>query len=238
MKNKNKLTAIGLSISAIALIGTSFALFSDRAETGIKGKAGNLSISLTNADISNKNNINPGDNDETIKNAVSTTPHDITFNVENTGSKSVRTRHTFIFNVKSPDGTVLDPCVMSILKDKGLELENKKYLDANGAEFDTKSASTVAIKYVVLSDTLNGIGADKEEETDGKNGSQSYKYLLKMVKEANNDYQGASFNLDIIVDAIQFRNTSNEDWQTVSTKTVKGSLTENNVQAVPSRTEN
>lgn len=238
MKNKNKLTALGLGISAIALVGTSFALFSDRTETGIKSKAGNLSISLTNADISNKDNINPGDNDETIKNAISTTPHDITFDVENTGNKSVRTRHTFIFNIKNPDGAILDPDVMSILKDKGIELGNKKYLDVNGVESDIKTASTVAIKYIVLSDTLNGVGENKEEEADGKNGSQSYKYLLKMAKEANNDYQGASFNLDIIVDAIQFRNTSNEDWKTVSTKTVKGSLTENNAQVVPSRTEN
>lgn len=236
LKNKkNKLSLLVGGASIAILGGASLALFSDRAQTGVTGKAGTLSINVDSFDMTNKGNINPGDNDETVKENVSTTPHDITFNVENTGNKSIRTRHTILVSLKNGKNT-LNPSVISVLKSKGQELEGKEYLDAEGKVTKDKKSAT-AIKYVVLSDVLNGAGTDAETETDGKDAKQSYKYLLKMDKGAKNEYQGADLNIDLVVDAIQFRNTTDEDWKTVATETINGTMTGVNVKegTVPSK---
>lgn len=234
---KNKKNKISLLVggASIAILGAgSLALFSDRAATGVTGKAGTLGIDVNSFDMTNKGNINPGDNDEKVSEKASTTPHDITFNVENTGNKSVRTRHTLLVSLKGENG-VLNPSVVSVLKAKGQELEGKEYLDAEGKVTDAEKA--VAIKYVVLSDVINGTGDNAEVETDGKDAKQSYKYLLKMDKDAKNEYQGADLNIDLIVDAIQFRNTTEEDWTNVSKETIKGSMTGVTVEegTVPSK---
>ena len=135
-KANGKKTAIivGGSLAAIGLLGgAALALFSDVSDTATGGNAGTVSVSVVNPNLSNKTNINPGDNDAGMwaslyKNderhyiptsedplfvpgashdqddyssyvTVATTPHDLTFTVANTGTKSIRTRQTFIVSV-------------------------------------------------------------------------------------------------------------------------------------------
>lgn len=235
IKNKNRATVITLSCAAFALFAGSFALFSDRAETNTSGKVGKLGISLTDVEMTNSGNINPGDNDERVDKKASTTPHDITFTVANNGNKSIRTRHTLMFTVKDENGKILDPTVMSILKDKGLEVSGKKYIDANGNESENKTANTTGIKYTVLSDSFSGVGSEAESESDAKSEAQTYKYLLKMDKDAKNIYQGANFNLDVVVDAMQYRNTTNSNWTEVASEKITGNLTGISTETAPSR---
>lgn len=245
MENKNKsfkkkVSALALGVSGIVIAGASLALFTDRASLNTKGTAGTLGLDVKELNMTNKDNINPGDNDpEALKNTQSTTPHEITFSVTNTGNKSIRTRHTFVLNVKDTKGVNLDPSVIEILnnEDKKVELTGKKYIDSKGVETDTKSNDVVAIKYVILSDTLNGIGAGDavEKEEGGKEGQQNYKYHLKMSKNAENEYQGATVNMDVVIEAMQYRNTTDDDWKEIKKETIQGTSTGQTVNAVPSK---
>lgn len=128
---KKGLVIAGAGVAAVALVGAgALALFSDTSDTATGGTVGTVSVAVVNPDLSNKTNINPGDNDAQMWSSlykdderhyiptsedplfvpgashneddyssyvtVATTPHDLTFAVANTGTKSIRTRQTFI----------------------------------------------------------------------------------------------------------------------------------------------
>lgn len=40
-----------------------------------------------------------------------------------------------------------------------------------------------------------------------------------------NKYQGAKINIDVVIEAIQYRNTAQSDWQIMSTQSISGVLT-------------
>jgi hypothetical protein len=55
--------------------------------------------------------------------------------------------------------------------------------------------------------------------------AKEYTYMLGMAKEATNKYQGASVTVDIIVEAMQYRNTNGlADWEAISTNTITTAL--------------
>lgn len=55
--------------------------------------------------------------------------------------------------------------------------------------------------------------------------AKEYTYMLGMSKEATNKYQGATLTIDIIVEAMQYRNTSGtSDWNTITTNTLTTAL--------------
>ena len=47
-------------------------------------------------------------------------------------------------------------------------------------------------------------------------------YVLAMAKGAKNEYQNAQVDIDVVVEAMQFRNTTGDDWHVISTSTVSG----------------
>lgn len=263
MENKKIKLIAGSSIIAAAVLGIgAFALFTDNDNDNIKAKAGTVGVDLANINLTNSGNINPGDNDETVPSTyipdpddplykdedkdgkgdpvpIVSTPHDLTFNVSNTGNKSIRTRQTIIVTCKDTKENVLDPSYLSLLVEKGVEIgsnkeiEKKSYILDNGNEVTEikKDDKITAIKYQIISDTFDGVGkaAELEEETTVKNEKDvavtSYTYLLKMDSATPNQYQGAKINIDIVIEAIQYRNTANSDWQVMSTQSISGVLT-------------
>lgn len=55
--------------------------------------------------------------------------------------------------------------------------------------------------------------------------AREYTYMLGMAKEATNKYQGATVTIDIIVEAMQYRNTDGlADWEKISTNTITTAL--------------
>ena len=56
-----------------------------------------------------------------------------------------------------------------------------------------------------------------------------------MDKDAKNIYQGANFNLDVVVDAMQYRNTTNSNWTEVASEKITGNLTGISTETAPSR---
>ena len=262
---KQKKIIFGSLLSAFAILTIgSFAFFSDFSNSSVTGKGGSVDVSIGDVVMTNSQNINPGDGDpETEKTYiplpgdplydednpntevnVSTTPHNISFSVENKGSKSVRTRQTFLLKVNNGEDT-LDPRVFSILNTDNEELgsnsEVKTYILSNGLETSSvnEDDDVVAIKYQVTSDIFDGVGENAEIEDLSTVKSfndvslRYYNYILSMKKDSKNVYQNATVNIDVIVEAIQFRNTTPDDWQVVSTSTITGTTTNETISAVP-----
>lgn len=258
MKNKiNKktlLTPLIIMCSLGLIIAGTLSLFTDTTKKEISGKGGKVGIYLSDISLENSENINPGDNDEKISKTYlpskndplyredsngsvipirkQTTPHDLSFTVENQENKSVRTRQTIRLSVKDEQGNDLSPNVFSLLKTEGVELGSseklgdKKYISKNGEKSLNLSDDTTAIEYEILTDIFDGVGsgAEKEDVSTVKDGKKEYAYLLKMDGLAKNEYQGAKVLIDVRVDALQFRNTETKDWETVGSKNVSGKV--------------
>lgn len=185
---------------------------------------------------------------------IPTTDHDLTFTVTNNGTKSIRTRHTLIITCKDTEGEVLDPSYLHFKLDDTHEigseagLGHKWYVLDDGTEVESLDAvgedrSVVAIKYQMTPDIFDGVGeaAEVEENStvhavDGVC-SQDYKYLFKMDADTPNTYQGAEISIDVVVEAMQYRNTGATDWELMSTNTVTGTVTGVGQTTVPNKSE-
>ena len=101
----------------------------------------------------------------------------------------------------------------------------------------------VAIKYQLTPDIFDGVGDAAEVEelstvkaVDGV-AAKTYTYMLKMAANTPNEYQGATINIDVVLEGMQYRNTGAADWELMSTQSVSGVLTGINQATVPNRAE-
>lgn len=235
MNKIKKLLVIGVaSVLAIgAVIGGSYAFFIDKAEDSTQGQAGEVTIAMGPLALTNANNINPGDNDET-KSSTSRggTSHDFTFSVENKGNKSIMTRNVITINVA--DGTL--PAYVYSLKtstnrelgEKFYSLDGRTFVSANNIGVSDLS-SVKYVRYITPQVALNGVGANAEIDADsttnsveGANPSADitsvdYTYLLKLIKAAGDEYEKSDLTIEVEVQAMQYRNTGDEDWVTLFT---------------------
>lgn len=280
MNKINKKKAIATSLIAVASLGLitagTLALFTDYADADDEGIAGILDINIHDFKMTNKDNINPGDNDPlapttyvplsgdplydpanpTAEVPVSTTDHVITYSISNDGNQSARVRRSFYISCKTPSGEVLDPSNFYLfngahgegeLADKYLiDSENNQYLVgpadpvAHPAQTVPADAKIIAVKYVENLDIYDGIGkgAQKEKEAtvtekDGKV-SKDFLYHFGMAQSSPNIYQGVNVEIEIIVEGLQFRNTTDAKWEVTSTHIVNATTSGINVPIVPS----
>ena len=230
MKKKSKLICAGVAgLMAFAIVGSmGLAFFSDTGETKASAKAGSVTIDVTDLEIENSGNVNPGDEDPDVPDGSREgTPHDFTFSVTNTGNKSVVTRNIITLSV-SKNNTVLDANVLALYEDKK-EL-SQKYVLIEGSEEYIPSANytggkIIAVRYVVNGASLNGTGDAAEVESGITSNSQDYKYALSLALETTNEYQLADIKADIEVQAMQYRNTQDSTWDTVFTDTKTAVIT-------------
>lgn len=290
MENKKKLLAIGaISVGAAAIIiGSSLALFSDTDSESTKAKVGTLDIAISNANLSNNQNVNPGDNDPAVDKyeippvsestpdslpegvepeappirPVSTTPHNLTYTVDNLGNKSAKTRQTIIITAVDKDKAVINPDVFALFEDYNKDetaqaneqLKDKSYILSDGSELAAnlnsdssfeKIDNCVAVRYVFESDSFDGINindndAEDEYDTtvkrddDTNSATKDYDYLFSMAKSAGNEYQAADITIEIMVEALQFRNTNSSDWELMSTQKVTSTVSGIELDTVPS----
>lgn len=223
---KKKFIAIGAVAASVAILAAgTLALFTARTNSNMTAVAGTVRVSLSDLDMTNKQNINPGDGDPSISELASPgTDHNFSYVVSNDGTKSIKTRHTII--IKINDGE-LDAKYAELLRDD-IEIVDKYYILEDGSEVEALENGQVAyaVKYVFISDSFDGHGraiedggdAEKEEGEDivkeNENGdvSKEYDYTFALLKDAGNLYQGAEFKIDVVVEAMQYRNTKDEDW--------------------------
>lgn len=230
MKKKSKLICAGVAgLMAVAIVGSmGLAFFSDTGETKASAKVGSVTIDVTDLEIENSGNVNPGDEDPDVPDGSREgTPHDFTFSVTNTGNKSVVTRNIITLSV-SKNNTVLDANVLALYEDKK-EL-SQKYVLIEGSEEYIPSANytggkIIAVRYVVNGASLNGTGDAAEVESGITSNSQDYKYALSLALETTNEYQLADIKADIEVQAMQYRNTQDSTWDTVFTDTKAAVIT-------------
>ena len=187
-----------------------------------------MTIDVTDLEIENSGNVNPGDEDPDVPDGSREgTPHDFTFSVTNTGNKSVVTRNIITLSV-SKNNADLDANVLALYEDKK-EL-SQKYVLIEGSEEYIPSANytggkIIAVRYVVNGASLNGTGDAAEVESGITSNSQDYKYALSLALETTNEYQLADIKADIEVQAMQYRNTQDSTWDTVFTDTKTAVIT-------------
>lgn len=187
---------------------------------------------------------------------ISTTKHDLTFSITNNGTKSIRTRHTLVLSVKDSEGKALDARVFQLYEDKDDttslpaaedELTGKIYVAEDGKEYTAladipEDALISSIVYRFTPDIFDGVGLQAEVEenstvkSDGKvAASQDYLYKLAMDMESPNEYQGASISVETVIEAMQYRNTVQDDWTIVETEVFEASVAGTDRTAVPAR---
>lgn len=229
--NKKKLAIIlGTSLAAVSITAAGvFATFSDNAVIQETGTAGSVDIEVKNLKLSNANNINPGDHDIYLKDDPNDprnagTPHKMTFDVSNLGTKSIKTRHMVTISLEDQN---LDPSVFMITEN-GKEIENStRYIstDKGLVPASTYNANThgkaLAVVYYIIEDVLDGVGeplsADglsgvAEVENPVQKTSTSYTYDFGMDHKAGVEYEKCKLNISLEVQAMQYRNTTGSDW--------------------------
>ena len=127
-----------------------------------------------------------------------------------------------------------------------------EYYDENREHLDLPYIK--AVKYVFISDSYDGFGKDVKDggnaekehldtvvaaatEAEDAPVVKEYTYDFSLLKEANNLYQGADIKVEIMVEAMQFRNTQDEDWKTISTVERVFSAAQLDVDTVPNEDE-
>ena len=224
MTKRTKLVcACAAGVTALAIVGSmGLAFFTDTDKTEAAAKAGSVKINVSDLEIENADNVNPGDEDIDIPDGSREgTSHDFTFTVTNSGNKSVVTRNIITLTIKK-DGDVLDAGVLALYENRK-ELA-KKYVQLDGStDFipieDYNNGKIVAVRYIVTGASLNGTGDAAEIEEGIKSTKQDYHYDLSLAYEATNGYQLADIKADIEVQAMQYRNTKDSTWETVFTDT-------------------
>lgn len=255
MKNK-RLTIALATTSSFAIIGLSaFALFTARDDSDWIAKAGTVNIDVEALSLTNSENVNPGDNDPSNPKGIeSTTDHVFEYKVSNLGTKSVRTRHTIILTAADgEDQSLLDARYLALFSG-GKELVSKTYVLEDGSEASSVKDTDVvkAVKYVFMGDVFDGFGDDLKDGGNAEKESLSgvvkqgdntegvekvYSFDFALLRGASNKYQAADFTIDVIIEAMQYRNTEESDWNTVSTVTRKFSSADVEQNYVPARDE-
>lgn len=199
--------------------------------------------------------------DPTKEVVISTTPHNLTFSITNNGTKSIRTRHTLVLSVKDTEDNYLDARVFQLYEDldgaltdmpgADEELPGKIYIanDADSTEYTNESdipedTLIKAIVYRFTPDIFDGVGTQAETETnstvkgDGETpATKAYDYKLALNMDTPNSYQGSTLAIEATFEALQYRNTVQNDWTVVSKKTFTASVATSNMDVVPERTE-
>lgn len=239
------ISVIAATLCMSLLLASSWALFSDKETGSVQGKAGTVDISLDCLSLGNPDNINPGDNDpNNPPDAAPGTPHPLNFNVFNKGNKSVRCRVTIILTVEK-NGAIIDPLVFSIYNrdatGKSTTEAIVKYIitasQPNGVAAASYSQAThgaaTGIKYILPESILNGTGTAAEIENGISTTQYDGKFNLVLSRTADNFYQGVDVNIQVIAEAMQYRNTNAADWETISNQSITTKT--GTVKGVPSK---
>lgn len=246
MPNKKLILSSIIGVTALAILGSAtFATFTASTESQAITAAGTVQVDLSEIELSNAKMITPGDNDPTgDKNYTSGSSHELSYSVYNVGTKSIQTRQTIIITASSESSKkkLLDASYIR-LYDGRKELEDKTYILSNGKEVTKlkEGQSPIAVKYTFFGDSFDGSenayvklkqdpNGDEyyiiEKETgdesfvtadDTGDVYQTYEFDFCLAKEAPNDFQGCEFTAYVCVEALQYRNSLEEDWDDAAT---------------------
>ena len=231
IKNKRvKFAVAAIAASLILMIGATLAIFTDYKLGSATGTAGTVEIDIDDANFSlldpdGKDIFNPGDG--RLVNAK----------VSNIGNKSVDLRQTLTVTMEAknaaeftalPDDATTPMGWVLYAKSDCTEDANGNWVPNSGAEpiapdsFTDNGDGTATAVYVLDEIVLNGTGTVAEIEPGVSITYTSGDYVLVMLLESDNSYQGAIVSLDLLAEAKQHRNTSDiDDWTDYQTATTK-----------------
>ena len=235
MNNKKKLLIAGASTLGVAIVGFgAYAYFSDKDSETVNGTVGTVDITATDAVLSHTyngqkapDNINPGDNDPEQPGTPSRpgTDHEQSFDINNLGSKSDITRSKITLTAKDRDGHAITAAdlINIILSEKTAD-ENYTLTKLAPLAYEADDEELV---YIVggtsdrgLVDVLNGVGDNAETETNVTATSMTKTFDIGLEKEvgttARSVLEGATITFTVEVQAMQYRNTADSDWETLS----------------------
>ena len=215
--NKNLKGFICMALAVVMIFGSTFAYFTDRAGTNSKGTAGTVGIDLTSdinlLDADGKDILNPGD------------LRDSSFGVENTGNKSIDVRTTIVLTSSVPmtTGENGQAEYELYLRDDVHFVEGEGWKPNDGAQpVQVRSISEdgKTITYNVPDYILNGnedFGDENREIEEGVDTDfhDNDFVLIFAGSQTDNDFQGSTVQIDVLVEAKQHRNTG-AGWEIVA----------------------
>lgn len=240
-KNKSKITiAVSLAIATVSLAATGvMAFFSDSTVFNTQsGKVGTVSISDTNLLLTD----NTGKNVESFK---TWNPGDIntfSWKVENTGTKSIATRNRLYIYwddemseySEADDIVYLYPQNISNndIEAEMLAKDTKNKIDiGEPVTFTVDGKKHKGWEYICAGDILDGVGDSAETGdafeadyasnlNDMSTTYDSIAYKIALSNYANVHTMDKPLKIVIATEVMQARNTSDENWQTVSIKEI------------------
>ena len=214
------------ALAGALIIGGSMAYFTDHELATATATAGTVDLTLTEswADIAN---FNPGDQ------------ADFSYKIANDGNKSVDVRETIVIRSSQAMDTS-GQAEFEIYHASDVEQQaNGSYVPKDGAEPITTgedrivSVDSKTIKYAIDEYTLNGTGANAEEEDGITATSKDSDYVLVFRNNAGNAFQGAELSVELLAEAKQHRNTDGDTWAVIATESI--TLGDQTVNAVPEK---
>ena len=221
MKNKKMLIA-GASALALGVIGMgAFAYFTDSANVQTTTTVGTVDINATGSLVHSDglNNLNPGDNDPTVPEGYrGGSDHELSFNIENVGTKSVMTRAVITVTGKSGNTDLTYEQLMNVLlaeKTTDTALDDTKSpanRDSIVPLIPTGHNANEVI-YVIGDTTGWALNGTEETETGVTGTTMTKKFDLGLAKEVSAElWEGAVITIKVDIEAMQYRNTGSGEW--------------------------
>ncbi len=187
---KRKSIVVAIALSVVLLLSGTLALFTSRSSSDFKAQSGTVVLEVVGLNLTNSTNINPGDMDPANSGDEYSegTPHEFSYTVYGTGSKSIRTRQTILLSVdkagESEDS--LDASVLKLFEhgtenelfaeeiideETGIVLQGRYYILSDDTEIKDlseldelrKNDETLfvkTVKYIFMGNIYDGLGKD------------------------------------------------------------------------------
>lgn len=238
MRNKKRISILAVVLAFAIIFTGAFAFFSDSSMFDDSAKVGTFDIEVIGGLTHSKglNNLNPGDNDFTVPEGNRNgSDHELSFTINNLGSKSAMTRAVISVYGFTRDGQALTEEDLTAFgfaeratsktaasdddSDKRTEISFNDLIEKH--EFKDGKAI-----YIVGNNNDWVLNGTEETESVSSSTSLSKTFDVIFAKEIGNpssyelfsDFEGATIHIDIEVQAIQYRNTGDPVWETIFTE--------------------
>ncbi|MCL2354558.1 MAG: BspA family leucine-rich repeat surface protein [Oscillospiraceae bacterium] len=215
--DKNKLAILVLLFACLLAIVGILAVFSDFALGQLFGTAGTLDIVGEPLQITRHHMVGTNEFQETGEDVSHLNPGDIleiTFDLENEGNKSAWLRHLITLDIILDGGTAGATGGAFELHAHGTDRNTIRYAGA-GRATPLEIATIFGFEHTSDTIIINGSGANAEIEVQGEGPELVIGFYIYFKPTAGMEYQNASIALEILTQAMQYRNNQNPVWANV-----------------------